>query len=371
MSLHFVTEERPHDVDTDSPATLFASLQSHYDEARFIYPAKRERLAQAWPLIEVGWPALLKAPADIFQLHVAYAGGRIVSSLCAYRDTAETYVIQHAASVRVLRYGLMNCILDCLSTINDDPSFRVARMYFRPDNAWPSRVSASIRDALPDSRLGAESLEAYLVCEPSTAIINRMHEAGEHGPVALGQTLSVRDVDVTDPSETRAVVEFVVRVRGTLRALALGCDPEKERPDLGLWDLNRRYLSFGLRRTRRVLAAYRNDTLIGLAFCHASSIPINYSFLCGRTEVIPDSTLNEGERAEVVKVLARASIAVAALRGDPVAALMVDPIDSAAAISAGYSDTGKQYASFMWGRESANGTPSSLLGIRRLYHAVD
>lgn len=371
MSVHFVTEERPAAVESNGvAAALFAAVQQHYDEARFIYPAKRERLLQAWPLIQLGWPALLTAPADIFQLHAAYAGDRIVSSLCAYRDTAETYVIQHAASTRVLRYGLMHCVLDCLSTINADPSFRVARMYYRPDNAWPTRASASIREALPDPALGAETLEAYLVCEPATVLAPGEHGAADRAMhAAADRGLSVRDIDVSAPAESRSVVEFVVRVRGALRALALGCDPEQEQADLGLWALNQQYLPSGLRRTRRVLAAYRNDTLLGVAFCHASSIPINFSFLCGRTEVIADSTLGAGERADVVRILARASMTVAAQRGDPVAVLMVEPDDVPAATLAGYTDTGKQYASFMWGREGASGTPSALAGVRRLYRA--
>ncbi len=334
------------DQDIDA-VDAFTAIWEHYLAVRFVYPAKLERLATTQHLIRADWPRLLEAPADLFQFHGACRDGRIVSSICAFRDNLGTYVVEHAAS-QGSPQAMLQSILACLKTINADEEFAFAKMYFRPENRWPSRAARYIGEALM-REFSAQSTQQYLVCDP--ALVLREQPAQRFG------------TEVVDlPTDDYALAyELGVATVGTLRARALGLIER----DLTLSRLNQRFIQCGLRRFRRVLAIYRDGTLAGLALCHASSVPMNFSFLCGRTEILVHPAVED--RLAVITALARASIAEAAGRGEPLTALLIDPDDATGALTAGYTDTQTQYSCFLWARENSQGAPSALLGVERLY----
>lgn len=179
--------------------------------------------------------------------------------------------------------------------------------------------------------------------------------------------LEVSDLPPADYKQASALATAAI---GPLRATALGLGPESVQPDnVTLHALDQHYLEYGLRRTRRLLAVYQEGALVGLALCHANSIPMNFSFLCRRTEILVHP--NASNRDTVVTALARASIAEAAVRGDSLCALLISPRDTPAALKAGYIDTHKQYASLLWSREDELGAPSALEGVERLYTAME
>lgn len=324
----------------------FRAVWEHYLASRFIYPAKLERLQPALGLIRSGWPLLLEAPADVFQFHLARKEGAIASSISAFRDTAETYVMQHAASAGH-PIGMLNCLRSCLATINADPGFSFGRMYFRPENRWPVRAQQAVAAVMPPG-LCEQTTQNYLICQPQSVHAD------------LPDVKHVVDVPESAAGQVRLLA---LAAMGPLRAAALGLG------DLSLAALNTRYLASGLRRTRRVLGYYRENALAGVALCFSCSVPANFSFLCSRVELLihPDA----GDRGTVVRALARASIREAAVRGDPVCAALVDPTDQADAIAGGYAATNKQYASFLWSRENVFGAPSAVAGIERLYRTAD
>lgn len=340
--------------DTASPVIsgrgAFEEIWAHYESAHFIYPAKMQRLMPALRLIETGWPLLLEADADLFQFHAAKQEGKIVSSVCAFRDTHDTYVFQHAASAGQ-PLAMIACIRAGLAQINSDPTFACARIYYRPENRWPARTARAIARAIgPDH--STYELHDYLFAKPSNAA--RGAERAEAG-------LRIRELL---PSEQDLAIALARRAVGRLRARALGFD----HPDLTLHTLNTRWLAAGLRRVRRVLVVEQYGALAGLALCHASSVPINFSFLCSRTELLihPDAI----DRGRLVTALARASLAEARSRGDPYAVMLTHPDDTAAAVNGGYQATQKQYASFIWARENEYGAPSAIAGVDGLYEPI-
>lgn len=347
MALMFANEAAPQFADAQQ---AFRAIWTHYQAAHFIYPAKMQRLTPALGLIQHGWPLLLNADPELFQFHAAGHADEIVNSVCAYRDTHETYVFQHAASSGQ-PIDMIACIRACLTQINSDPAFACARMYFRPENRWPARASRAIADAMEPSQTFFE-LHDYLYARPSD--IASSAGAAKDEP-------AVRDLQV---SEYGAAATLARQAVGPIRARALGFD----HPDLTLQMLNRRWLEGGLRRVRRLLAVEQGGALAGLALCHASSVPINFSYLCSRTELLihPDAD----DRARLITALARASLVEAAHRGDPVSAILVDPADAAAATQGGYQATQKQYACFIWTRENAQGAPSAVAAMDGLYQRI-
>lgn len=124
----------PHDID-------LAAIWEHYRSANFLYPAKLQRLEPLMDRISKGWPALLAAPADIFQLHLARKNRKILSSICAFRDTGQTYVLQHAVSEDQPWH-----MIDCIQSMTAARGF--ARLRRRTCPARPSWSPRSLTRSL-------------------------------------------------------------------------------------------------------------------------------------------------------------------------------------------------------------------------------
>jgi hypothetical protein len=351
MALRFVTGYEPPSGTLDDP---FAAIWDHYLRAKFIYTAKLERLERALPSIRAGWPQLLTAPADVFHTHAAWEDGQMVSSIAAFRDTDGTYVIEHAASAGRANL-MMACVLSCLATIDADPQFHHARMYFRPENRWPARAAQAIADAIGPFHATFDE-RAFLVCDPARRAGCVSKPNGD---------LTV--VDLT-PDRYGEALALLIETMGASHASALGFTPEALASgtlDPTLIGLNARYLSAGLRRTRRLLAIYQDGVLAGLALCHTASVVMNFSYLCSRTELVAHP--QAPNRAQMITRLAEAALAEARARGDPYTALLVRADDAPAACAAGYTDTHHPYAALTWAREDASGAPSASRGVESLY----
>jgi hypothetical protein len=324
---------------------MFPTLWDHYLASGFLYPAKLERLSAALALILTGWPRLMTAPANVFQLHAASEAGAIVSSVCAFRDGDETNVIQHGASVgRPL--ATIQCIISFISGLARDPSAQFTTMYFRPENRWPCKIVRSIGERLPPSLVQTATRD-YLIARPPW-------------PSRVPATETC--VEVIGDESASEILQLAIASIGPLRAAALGIG----RWPLTLSLLDSHYQKIGLSRSRVIVGARRHGELVGVALCHESSIPLNFSFLCGRVEIlVPPQT---PARAAVVRDLAGAALKCAALRNTPACALLIDPADAPAAGEGGFESTGKRYANVVWARECAAGWPTAIEALQRLYH---
>jgi hypothetical protein len=335
------TTQSQHDVD-------FAAIWEHYRLARFLYPAKLERLRPVMDRISKGWPALLAAPADIFHMHLARREKMILSSVCAFRDTQDTYVIQHAVSQGQPQH-MIECLLSITSTASRDPNARFVSMYFRPESRWPVRLVRAVRESHPPELTSLTTRE-YLTCDPRSA----------------AATLLVRSpVEELEVEANPELSSLAVAALGSLRATAAGIGASEH----NLKRLTERYSSLGLFRERKALGVTRDGALAGIALSHASGFPMNFSFLCGRKEILvhPEAP----DRANVVRDLACAAMREAALRKEPVCALLVDPKDMPAAVAGGFSATGKQYSNFLWGREGEKGYESTTIAFERWYARIN
>jgi hypothetical protein len=330
----------PHEVD-------FAAIWRHYHLAKFLYPAKLERLGPTIDQISKGWSSLLSGPEDIFHIHLACRNRAILSSVCGFRDTEETYVIQHAVSKGQPQY-MIECLLSITSTVSENPDARFVSMYFRPENRWPARLVRVVRGVHPPELTSLTTRE-YLTCDPRDAVAS--------SPIPS----SVEELEVEANPEAWSLL---VASLGSLRATAAGIGADKQT----FRGLTERYSRFGLLRERKVLGAMRDGALAGIALCNSSGFPMNFSFLCSRVEILvhPDAP----DRACVVRDLARAAIREAELRKEPVCVLLIDRSDAHAALAGGFNTTGKQYSNFLWAREGAEGWPSTAIALQRWYTKI-
>src|SRR5260221_6124488 len=117
----------------------FDAVWDLYQASGFLYPAKQQRLGPALARIQAGWPRLLAAPAEVFQLHTALDGEQLTSSVSAFRDTDDTYVIQHAVS-RGQPRAMLDCLRSVWATLGRDPNASFVGFFYRPENRWPGRL---------------------------------------------------------------------------------------------------------------------------------------------------------------------------------------------------------------------------------------
>ena len=334
------TTHTHHEVD-------FTAIWEHYHSAKFLYPAKLERLKPVIDRISEGWPALLVASAGIFHMHLACKDKTILSSVCAFRDTEETYIMQHAVSQGQPQH-MIECLLSITATANADPSHRFVSMYFRPENRWPVHATRSVRRVHPPELTSLRTQE-YLTCNSKDAAMML--------PVSA-------QVEELEEDTNPEVSSIAVATLGHLRATASGIGAHQH--DFKV--LKERYSRFGLLRARKILGAFRDGALAGMALCYVSGFPMNFSFLCRRVEILmhPEAP----DRANVVRDLARAAIREAAFRKEPMCALLIDAEDAQAAVAGGFNLTGKQYSNFLWAREGEKGYRSTAIAFERWYEKI-
>lgn len=336
---------------TQSPASPqrlssvdFASLWRHYHEAKFLYPAKLKRIQTVLSGIQQGWSALMDAPPDIFQLHIAGAAGRIFSSVCAFRDTPDTFVVQHAVS-----NGQPLHMIDCLQSVTSGISACVEAksgcMFFRLENRWPLRLMQSVGEHYSPEQVDLRTQD-YLVCRG----------------VRKSCISAVQDFEDTVPPEVAA---FALETLGELRARSLGLISG----DRAFEDLRDRYAQLHLTRDRCIFGSFRDGRLVGIALCYITGFPMNFSLLCGRAELLVRR--DAPDRAAVVSELASAAIHHANSRGERLLPALLDPADSDSAIAAGFEATGKQYSNFLWPREEGRGFASTAIAFSHWYGRIE
>jgi hypothetical protein len=161
------------------------------------------------------------------------------------------------------------------------------------------------------------------------------------------------------------LMQLAATVWGCLRARAAGIGQH----DLTLQRLNQQYAAIGLRRERRIFGTFRDGVLGGAALAYSASVPMNFSLLCNRTELLihPDAP----DREQVVAELAHTARWAASARHQPLCPLLVDPADVPAALAVGFQATGKQYSNFLWARENQQGWPSSARAIHEMYALLE
>lgn len=321
----------------------FETILNHYIACGLLHPAKLEQLGPVLDEIRQGWPLLLNAPPELFKLHYTTKNEAITGSVSDFRDTDETYILQHASGEKVPP-GTMDCIRSQVISIGEDRDAMFLSLYFQPENRWPAQLCRHFAQASPH-HLSSITLWSYLLCRT----------------LDTRRVLPCFGVEELADRNTDEIINLVNSSMDPVRVGSLGIG----RYSLDLREMNGMYAKQGLSRSRRVFGARQGGTLVGMAMCYASKTPMNFNLLCNRVEIVV--ARDSPNRETVIRDLIEVAAWSASERGQPLCPVLITPADSDFAVEWGLEDTNKQYSHALFARETADGWPSIVDSICRMH----
>ena len=237
-----------------------------YRSLHFIYPAKMERLAPVFDIVQNNWEKAMKCSFPLFWvLTVPKNRYNIISTGATWRYLNSGMIAQHLASnhpvgSRMTFLGTLNKIIET----QDNESINSYQVYYRPQNKYSSRVFEPV------------SLKAGN--ELSAIIPYNYHE------LPFLQNDGENEVYIVEINNgnTRDFIHFLHIQKGELFVKA----QELESDDINLAKLNSKFNSYGLKRTRRVFVARSNNKIYGVIIVNQSSLGLNFSFFENSCELI-------------------------------------------------------------------------------------
>lgn len=321
----------------------FDKIWDHYLAANFLYPKKLQNLAPVLNNIKNGWPSLLSGDPEVFQMHVAFEDGKVNSSVSAFRDTEEIFVVQHAVSNNDPK-RMIECLQSVTRIAGMTTTTSMGCMYFRPQNRWPNRLARSISKYTPTDQVNLKTrnylLYKFQGCFPALPC-------------------NIREIPAEDQPELRQLVNAAAGNLWTNGLLGHN-SPNK------FYELQAKFARLGSNRLRKVIGVYRNGSLQGVLFWFFSKVPMNFSLFCNRAEIlVPPDVVH---RETIVNHLANAAAAFSEQARQPICSLLLDQQDAHIAAEAGFQPTDRQYSSFLWVH---NGGSMSAIALETMYAAVN
>lgn len=305
----------------DGRELTFEELWGFFKETRFLYAQKLETLAAIQPEVERTFAALLGHSDRVFKSLIYREDRTPIGHLSCVRSYRKTWVIQHLAGFTRTRGKQAPQILNAgVAEYIEHNAIEYVKIYFRPENKWPSRVFGGFARKLSDPHRSDLRTFEHLVVPTNAEIPAGETAAGiriveakgsdlaavEHHYVAQGESLLIRSDDLT-------------------------------RSSLDLSDLDADFRMLGLSRRRVTLLAMRGDVPLGFALCELTSPGVNLSelFSSMRIAVFPPSGLDEAEKVRLEAAtraeLLRASLELYRKNGRPFAVALLPENDPGAA----------------------------------------
>lgn len=237
----------------------FEEVVELYTKSRFIYEQKRELLAPYWDEISSTWGKLLTADQKLFQMHYQLRDGLPSSSICRVLFCDQTWMVQHAVSLKDPS-GLLTNMLNAVDWAASSKNCDHVRILYRPNNPWPRNVFGTIAPTL------LENSSEYHVYDYYNG------KFGKPVPLIMDQSLTVEYLQTGDFLSFSKNLSHIhsglfVRSRGI------------HGPEFGMKNTARKYAHSGLERDRSILIARRGSTLLGYSLLEYSSLGINFSLL--------------------------------------------------------------------------------------------
>jgi len=239
-----------------------------YRSLHFIYPAKMERLAPVFDIVQKNWEKAMKCSFPLFWVStVPKNRHNIISTGATWRYVNSGMIAQHLASnhpvgSRMTFLGMLNKVIEN----QDTESINSYQIYYRPQNKYSSRVF--------------EPLSIKAGQELSAIIPYNYYE------VPFLQNDDDNEVDIVEINNgnTRDFINFLQVQKGKIFVKA----QELEGDDINLIKLNNKFNSYGLKRMRRVLVARsaKDNKIYGVIIVNQSSLGLNFSFFENSSELI-------------------------------------------------------------------------------------
>lgn len=317
----------------------FSDIWNHYTKAGFLYEAKLERMKSFLERTKSSVDALIQAPSDFFQLHIAEEEAEIVSSLSGFRDTHSTFVIEHAVSD-----GRPDLMIQCLLSMTTAISYAGAdyvSMFYSPKNRWPSRLARTFSEYYPE---GATSTICF-----------------DYG-IADWQT-EPADLTVFDtngvPTRTHEILSQWISPQ---RIETMGID---EDADGLIWDIQ---AGGQLTRTQRVIHAYAGGIHVGCMVLWETPAVMNFSHLCTRAEIYVDK--HHPMYKEAAQFLATTAWHLAKQAEREFFVVLTPARAGLSDTLCGFSFPDKQYSCFTWPGNGARGFATSAIALCEWYGRV-
>ena len=240
-----------------------------YERTRFLYPAKRDKLAPVWPTVQSNWQRLRQAGELLLcSMTVEDEATGAISCITKWRTSRFGWQIQHLVSdgnPLGTRAVMTGAIADAYVSGRD----RTYQNWFRPDNRFPARVFGTLPAVTEAGQADIHPLRLWNLDRRMT------QPACPAGEVHL----------VRQSSDRTVLGDLTRRSRGPIWAKI-----EEFDSDMELDSVNHLYNLVGLSRYRRVWAATPrgSDHPAMIAVSYRGPLGMNFSFLENRCELLVD-----------------------------------------------------------------------------------
>jgi hypothetical protein len=241
----------------------FEDIWGLFLESGFLYPEKVARLQPVIAEIQQTVRALLQANGSLMATVALRNETGLDAQISMLRWCQQTWIVQHLAALPLSARALDASAQVTLALIYYGqlrPDIQWGKMYFRPNNAWPSRVFGGFARQVKDASTSDFRVFHYLV-------------APTNGPAqGVSGAVRVRPASGSD----FALIEDWFTSRGRMVELAAN-DLQQGRADLA--QVSGDYAKFGINRRRELLVAERDGRSTGFAILEIASLGLNFSEL--------------------------------------------------------------------------------------------
>lgn len=248
----------------------FEEIWKLFLESGFLYPEKVSRLEPVLPEIQQTVRALLRANGNLMGTVVLRNEQGLDAHMSILRWYEQTWVVQHLAALPLSARALdasAQLTLGFAYYGRLRPDIVWSKMYFRPNNAWPSRVFGGFAKQIDDPTSSDLRVFHYLVA-PTAGTPQRWNG------------LEVRP----SVESERALIEGWFTSRG--RTVEVQANQLQASGD-ALEQLSREYEQAGLTRRRETIVAERAGRVTGFALLEIASLGMNFSELTNAFTIHP------------------------------------------------------------------------------------
>ena len=258
----------------------FDDIWTLFLDSGFLYPEKIEKLQPVMPELQATVRALLNANGHLLATAVVRDEHRLEAQLSMLRSYEQTWMVHHLAALPLTSRDAnasaqVTLALTYYGQLRSDIQW--AKMFFRPNNPWPSRVFGGFFNLIKDKPTCDYRVFHYLT-------------APTNGPTPqLSNQVEVRSAK---EEELSLVADWFTSRGRTVESMA----NDFEKSKLNLPKLSKDYTRAGLGRNRECIVAQRDGRITGFALVEVSSIGLNFSeltnaFTVRMTEEDPEARL--------------------------------------------------------------------------------
>lgn len=274
----------PHDFseyDCERNTISVEELFQRYNDLGFIYPAKKQELAQNWDKIRHNWVQAYKLGGDILRVYTYRAPTGEFATMTLWRSgqdgwTAEHLVANDPVAAMIMSLGVSS------DGISD--GIKYVESWYRPTNPYPNRLYSRAARYIGSSHSSIRVYN-YLAVYPDN----------------LKEHLTTKFISEEVTTGSPELFDLACETRGHIYAAGEGLTDH----DLTLSTLHNLFQSVGLTRQRKVVLLYRpvEDVPVGAAIAYRGPLGFNLSLIENRCDILLGNSLTNDEILPAIATL--------------------------------------------------------------------